>query len=378
MSEVVDAFVVKMSEHDSYLLFDDAVKLILTNLNDYKDKIIERFVQSYINDKKIPMITIGQILHANEDTIALSRYGDSVYFRPNFLCNKDFIVEDICVLFHELEHCNTNLINSKKRFFSNEQYSSYAFTDNDDFLYFSSSDELKSRQAEIFYADKFYEQALRIIYGESKYNTKENLEFLKSIKNQTTKKINEITKLYKLIYPYMRSTSTRIRYKLEAKKNFKNIKLFFNKQELFNNEQSYQRVRNYIYDKIFWLAGYISVYNDQKMLNKVLEFARRKHEGQFRKNGEEYITHPIQVATLVKLFKNSKNSEFLMAGALLHDVLEITTICQSAPPPFPSHIKIFTKAKKYEIKNLHSQAKVQVFTPLKTLKSEKFSSLDYF
>ena len=114
MSKVVDAFVVKMSEHDSYLLFDDAVKLILTNLNDYKDKIIERFVQSYINDKKIPMITVGQIIHTSEDTIAVSRYGDSVYFRQDFLCNKDFVVENICSLFHELEHCNTEKINSKK------------------------------------------------------------------------------------------------------------------------------------------------------------------------------------------------------------------------------------------------------------------------
>lgn len=59
-------------------------------------------------------------------------------------------------------------------------------------------------------------------------------------------------------------------------------------------------------------------------LDEVLKFATKKHEGQLRKNGEEYITHPIKVATLVKLFKDTKNSEFLMACALLHDVLEDT------------------------------------------------------
>lgn len=57
----------------------------------------------------------------------------------------------------------------------------------------------------------------------------------------------------------------------------------------------------------------------------VLEFAKKKHEGQFRADGvTPYICHPMLVAKLIKQYKKSKNIDAIIAAALLHDTLEDT------------------------------------------------------
>ena len=62
------------------------------------------------------------------------------------------------------------------------------------------------------------------------------------------------------------------------------------------------------------------IVRNKKLINKVFEFAAKKHEGQFRKvSGEPYFTHPISVAILLKKF----DDQIICAG-LLHDVLEDT------------------------------------------------------
>lgn len=61
---------------------------------------------------------------------------------------------------------------------------------------------------------------------------------------------------------------------------------------------------------------------DEKYLNDIrraYEFAETKHKGQFRKSGEPYITHSLEVAVI--LTSIYADSETIMA-ALLHDVLE--------------------------------------------------------
>lgn len=67
--------------------------------------------------------------------------------------------------------------------------------------------------------------------------------------------------------------------------------------------------------------------NNELITNKALEFAREKHKGQMRKNNTpvEYITHPINVANLVKKYANNKeNIDDLVSSAYLHDTLEDT------------------------------------------------------
>ena len=55
----------------------------------------------------------------------------------------------------------------------------------------------------------------------------------------------------------------------------------------------------------------------KKDFTKALEFATRKHAGQKRKNGDNYIIHPIRVSQEVF-------TERQKVIALLHDVLEDT------------------------------------------------------
>ena len=55
--------------------------------------------------------------------------------------------------------------------------------------------------------------------------------------------------------------------------------------------------------------------------NKALDYATRKHAGQFRKEGIPYITHPIAVAEILK--EQGFSEEYLIAG-LFHDLLEDT------------------------------------------------------
>lgn len=56
-------------------------------------------------------------------------------------------------------------------------------------------------------------------------------------------------------------------------------------------------------------------------LEKAIDFATEKHEGQFRKSGEKYITHPLRVAGI--LVEWGMDIDSVIAG-VLHDVVEDT------------------------------------------------------
>jgi len=63
-----------------------------------------------------------------------------------------------------------------------------------------------------------------------------------------------------------------------------------------------------------------------KLYNKVLDFATKAHKGQKRKySDEDYITHPIAVATIVE--EHGGNIDMILA-ALLHDVIEDTEVTE--------------------------------------------------
>ena len=58
-------------------------------------------------------------------------------------------------------------------------------------------------------------------------------------------------------------------------------------------------------------------------VHKAVSLAREKHQGQFRKDGSDYITHPLRVCLLL-LEVGGLDSPDLLCAALLHDVVEDT------------------------------------------------------
>lgn len=59
-------------------------------------------------------------------------------------------------------------------------------------------------------------------------------------------------------------------------------------------------------------------------IDDVVAFATERHKVQFRADGSDYINHPLRVSKIVSDYKPSKNAKILIAGAILHDVLEDT------------------------------------------------------
>ena len=58
---------------------------------------------------------------------------------------------------------------------------------------------------------------------------------------------------------------------------------------------------------------------DMEKIQRAYEYAAFLHEGQFRKSGEPYISHPLCVAEVVSDLKLDTDS---ICASLLHDVLE--------------------------------------------------------
>jgi len=76
---------------------------------------------------------------------------------------------------------------------------------------------------------------------------------------------------------------------------------------------------NKLYDK---LLGYFNP-KDQTYINRAFQYAYDGHNGQNRKSGEPYITHPLHVAIYLCELNFDKET---IAAALLHDLIEDTDI----------------------------------------------------
>ena len=62
---------------------------------------------------------------------------------------------------------------------------------------------------------------------------------------------------------------------------------------------------------------------DLAKLKLALEFAEECHVGQYRKSGEDYIMHPVEVAMI--LIDMKMDTDTVVAG-ILHDIVEDTLI----------------------------------------------------
>ena len=70
---------------------------------------------------------------------------------------------------------------------------------------------------------------------------------------------------------------------------------------------------------------FISIYNkdEVEIVTKAYNVAKRLHAGQKRESGEDYITHPLNVAYILSLMHADRDT---ICAALLHDTLEDTNI----------------------------------------------------
>jgi GTP pyrophosphokinase len=62
---------------------------------------------------------------------------------------------------------------------------------------------------------------------------------------------------------------------------------------------------------------------DVRQLQSAYRFSEAAHDGQFRRSGEPYISHPVAVATILVEWHLDSQA---LAAALLHDVMEDTTV----------------------------------------------------
>ena len=78
------------------------------------------------------------------------------------------------------------------------------------------------------------------------------------------------------------------------------------------------------------LATNLSSYLEPAQVNLVRRayfYAEQAHDGQIRRSGEAYVTHPLAVAEI--LFDMHMDHQSLMA-AMLHDVIEDTGLTREA------------------------------------------------
>ena len=83
-------------------------------------------------------------------------------------------------------------------------------------------------------------------------------------------------------------------------------------------------------DTIDSLASDLTSYLGKDQVNSVRRayyYAEQAHEGQFRRSGDPYVTHPLAVAGI--LSEMHMDHQSLMA-AMLHDVIEDTGITKTA------------------------------------------------
>jgi GTP pyrophosphokinase len=93
--------------------------------------------------------------------------------------------------------------------------------------------------------------------------------------------------------------------------------------------------------------------NNQGRIMKAFEFADQAHQGQLRKSGRPYITHPLNTAVILS---NLGMDAATIIGALLHDVLEDTEVTrEEVEGLFGSEVALLvdgvTKLQKLEFRS---------------------------
>ena len=104
------------------------------------------------------------------------------------------------------------------------------------------------------------------------------------------------------------------------------------------------------------IESYIHKENDLALIEKAFNFAMDKHQNQFRKSGEPYISHPLEVVGILSIMHAGPNT---LAAGFLHDVVEDTdTTLQVITDEFnediASLVEGMTKLDKLKFKSEYS------------------------
>lgn len=91
--------------------------------------------------------------------------------------------------------------------------------------------------------------------------------------------------------------------------------------------------------------------NDEERLKSALQFAAEKHKGQFRMGGDEYITHPMAAAEILR--EKGYGADYQIT-ALFHDLLEDTDASEEEIREYGNErilraVKLLTKEKGYKM-----------------------------
>jgi GTP diphosphokinase / guanosine-3',5'-bis(diphosphate) 3'-diphosphatase len=104
---------------------------------------------------------------------------------------------------------------------------------------------------------------------------------------------------------------------------------------------------------------------DRLLVTQAFQLARHKHDGQFRKNGEPYIVHPVQVAEI--LVSIPADTPTILA-AIMHDLLEDT-------PTTPEEIQeLFGDETLHLVEGVTKLGKIQ-FSSKEDRQAENFRRL---
>lgn len=106
-------------------------------------------------------------------------------------------------------------------------------------------------------------------------------------------------------------------------------------------------------------STYISSKEGKKLISDAFEYALKKHEGQYRKSGEPYIHHLIEVAYILTTLRGGPAT---IASGLLHDVVEDTDT------PIEEIAKLFGE----DVANI-----VESLTKIQRMKLSKRSNFDF-
>ena len=107
------------------------------------------------------------------------------------------------------------------------------------------------------------------------------------------------------------------------------------------------------------------------MLQKALNFATEAHSGQIRKDGSDFITHPVEVMRILSVEFPIQVSDETKVIALLHDTIEDTAITfEMLMKEFNLSVaggvlqltkdgEEYLRARRYEAKLLHASEEIK-------------------